>query len=192
MRVTEVTEHSPLEVASVVARLIERAPAGGIFNEVAIGLVDTTKDGADFRVDLGNDQAFVVTVTPLSSTRPMKTWEVNGHLGSGGDTDSIGTYLVYAEDEQDAEDTARGNSRHLINATANLIRNPGAVDEMDYDGVLMSEKGGRAWEKSPFREDENAHERMTGQHDDSEPLDEVTLAYEFDDQSTGRTTIESQ
>ena len=35
-----------------------------------------------------------------------------------------------------AEDIALGNSRHLINATANLIRNPGAVDEMDYDGVL--------------------------------------------------------
>ena len=70
----------------------------------------------------------------------MKKWEVELHLGSGADTDSLATYLVYAEDEGDAEDTALGNSRHLINATANLIRNPGAVDELDYDGVLVSEK----------------------------------------------------
>jgi hypothetical protein len=119
----------------------------------------------------------------------MKTWEVEVHLGSGGDTDSIATYLVYAEDEGDAEDTALGNSRHLINATANLIRNPGAVDEMDYDGVLMSEKakGIKAEalddladnetedeaeyhrlrrEAAELREDEAAHERMTGQHAD--------------------------
>jgi hypothetical protein len=66
----------------------------------------------------------------------MKTWEVEIRFGSGGDTDSIATYLVYAKTEEEAEDMALGNSRHLINATANLIRNPGAVDEMDYDGVL--------------------------------------------------------
>lgn len=69
----------------------------------------------------------------------MKLYEVEVHLGSGGDTDSIATYLVYATDEGDAEDTALGESRHLINTTANLIRNEGPVDEMDYDGVLMSE-----------------------------------------------------
>lgn len=100
----------------------------------------------------------------------MKTWEVEVHLGSGGDTDSIATYLVYAISEMDAEDTALGNSRHLINATANLIRNPGAVDEMDYDGVLMSDQ---AKGLKQFREDAAAHERMTGQHDDS--------GYELDD-----------
>ena len=55
----------------------------------------------------------------------MKTWEVEVHLGSGGDTDSIATYLVYAVDEGDAEDVTLGASRHLINVTANLIRNPG-------------------------------------------------------------------
>lgn len=93
----------------------------------------------------------------------MKTWEVEVHLGSGGDTDSIATYLVYAKDEGEAEDIALGNSRHLINATANLIRNPGAVDEMDYDGVL----GSKPQSLQSFREEEYAHERMTGQHDES-------------------------
>ena len=100
----------------------------------------------------------------------MKTWEVDVHLGSGGDTDSIATYLVYAVDEVDAEDTALGKSQHLINAKANLIRFEGSVDEMDYDGVLVSAK---AREYKDFREDEAAHERMTGQHDDS--------GYELDD-----------
>lgn len=69
----------------------------------------------------------------------MKLWEVDVHLGSGGDTDGIATYLVYAMDEGEAEDTALGESRHLINAKANEIRNEGPIDEMDYDGVLMSE-----------------------------------------------------
>jgi hypothetical protein len=67
-----------------------------------------------------------------------KAWEVDVFLGSGGDTDSIGTYLVYAKDEVEAEDAALGNSRHLINAKANEIRFPESVDEMDYDGVLGS------------------------------------------------------
>lgn len=94
----------------------------------------------------------------------MKIWEVEVHLGSGLDTDSIATYLVYAVSEADAEETALEKSRHLINTTANLIRNPGAVSGGDYDSVLVSFK---ARDYKEFREDEADHERMTGQHDDS-------------------------
>ena len=68
----------------------------------------------------------------------MKAWEVEVFLGSGADTDSIGTYLVWAIGEGDAENVAVESSRDSLNAKANLIRNPGAVDEIDYDGVLMS------------------------------------------------------
>lgn len=66
----------------------------------------------------------------------MKTWEVEVYWGSGSDTDSIATYLVHAPTEEAAEAKAIGHSGHLIGAKANLIRHPGSVDEMDYDGIL--------------------------------------------------------
>lgn len=69
----------------------------------------------------------------------MKIYEVGVHLGSGGDTDGIATYLVYAIDEEEAENVALIEGCNLLNAKANEIRNPGPIDEMDYDGVLMSE-----------------------------------------------------
>ena len=121
--------------AEKLAQLVLKAPAGGIFGGRPPWQASRYGyDGADFR-------SSSTTRSSRSQCREaMKTWEVEVHLGSGGDTDSIATYLVYAVDEGDAEDVTLGASRHLINVTANLIRNPGAVDEMDYDGVLMSDK----------------------------------------------------
>lgn len=66
----------------------------------------------------------------------MKLWEVDVHLGSGGDTDGVATYLVWAMDEVEAENVALVEGCNLLNATANEIRNVVAISEMDYDGVL--------------------------------------------------------
>jgi hypothetical protein len=65
----------------------------------------------------------------------MKLYEVEVFLGGGGDTDNIATYLVYAMNESAAEAEALGESRSLINAKANLVRNTD-LDEIDYDGIL--------------------------------------------------------
>lgn len=66
----------------------------------------------------------------------MKFFEVDVYFGDGGDTDAIGTYLVYAMNEEDAMKEAIGESSSLINASAKLHDSDEPIDEMNYDGIL--------------------------------------------------------
>lgn len=68
----------------------------------------------------------------------MRAHEVEVFIGGGGDRDALGTYLVYAVTEEEAEAIALDLVRGTLNAESCLLRHPEKVDELDFDGVLTA------------------------------------------------------